>query len=153
MRIAVGSDHAAFQLKQIVINYLQEQGYDVQDVGTYSEERANYPEYGYLAAKAVANGECEKGIVLCGTGIGISLAANKVKGIRCAVCNDPYSAALSRRHNDANMLAMGARIIGSGLALNIVETWLHSEFEGGRHQTRVDQIMNIEKYGEPNPKK
>jgi len=115
-----------------------------KDYGTYSEERCNYPEFGYKAAVAVASGECDKGIICCGSGIGISLAANKVKGIRCVVCSEPYSALLSRQHNDTNMLAMGSRVVGSELAKMIVLTWLDGEFEGGRHTKRVDQINAID---------
>lgn len=147
--IGIGSDHAAFKLKQDVMHYLDEKGIEYKDYGTYSEDRCNYPEYGYIVAKAVADGECEKGIVLCGTGVGISLAANKVKGIRCVVCSEPYSALLSRQHNDTNMLAMGARVIGTGEALLILETWLNGTYEGGRHQVRIDEISSIETMGRP----
>ena len=120
-KIALGSDHVGFQLRHIVGAWLKEQGWDVVDVGTDSEERTDYPIYGYKAAKLVQSGECRFGIVICGTGIGISLAANKVAGIRCVACSDPYSAALSRQHNNTNMLAFGARVVGSDLALMIVK--------------------------------
>lgn len=142
--IALGSDHAGLSLKKEVIAYLESKNIEYKDFGTYTTDRCNYPEYAVLAANAVASGECEKGIIFCGTGVGISIAANKVKGIRCVVCSDVYSAVLSREHNDTNMLALGARVVGTGLALMIVEGWLGSAFEGGRHQIRVDQIKNIE---------
>lgn len=142
--IALGSDHAGLPLKRTVIQLLDEMNLPYKDYGTYSEERCNYPEYGYKAAAAVASGECDKGIICCGTGVGISLSANKVKGIRCVVCSEPYSALLSRQHNDTNMLAMGSRVVGSELAKMIVKTWLEGEFEGGRHAVRVEQIMKID---------
>ncbi len=142
--IAIGSDHGGYQLKQEVMAYLKEQGIEYKDYGTYSEDSCDYPIYGQAVAEAVAGGECEKGIVICGTGIGISIAANKVKGIRAALCGDCYSAEYTRRHNDANVLAMGARVLGSGLALKIVETFLNTEFEGGRHARRVELIGKIE---------
>ena len=142
--IALGSDHAGLPLKRTVAQLLDEMNIVYKDYGTYTEERCNYPEYGYKAAVAVASGECKKGIICCGTGVGISLSANKVKGIRCVVCSEPYSALLSRQHNDTNMLAMGSRVVGSELAKMIVKTWLEGEFEGGRHAARVDQIMKID---------
>ncbi|QRN84551.1 ribose 5-phosphate isomerase B (plasmid) [Chloroflexota bacterium] len=143
--IALGSDHAGLPLKKAIAQLLDEMGIVFKDYGTYSEERCNYPEFGYKAAVAVASGECEKGIICCGSGIGISLAANKVEGIRCVVCSEPYSALLSRQHNDTNMLAMGSRVVGTELAKMIVRTWLDGEFEGGRHAKRVEQIMMIDK--------
>lgn len=142
--IALGSDHAGFSLKKIIAEMLNEEGIPFIDFGTYTEERCNYPEYGYRAAKAVASGQCEKGIIFCGTGVGISLSANKVKGIRCVVCSEPYSALLSRQHNDTNMLAMGSRVVGSELAKMIVKIWLEGEFEGGRHAVRVEQLNEID---------
>ena len=142
--IALGSDHAGLPLKRTVAQLLDEMEIPYKDYGTLSEERCNYPEYGYKAAAAVASGECDKGIICCGTGVGISLSANKVKGIRCVVCSEPYSALLSRQHNDTNMLAMGSRVVGSELAKMIVKTWLEGEFKGGRHAVRVDQIMTID---------
>jgi ribose 5-phosphate isomerase B len=144
MTIALASDHAGLPLKQVVAQLLDEMKIPYKDYGTYTEERCNYPEYGYKAAVAVASGECEKGIICCGTGVGISLSANKVKGIRCVVCSEPYSALLSRQHNDTNMLAMGSRVVGSELAKMIVKEWLAGEFEGGRHAHRVGQIMEID---------
>lgn len=142
--IAIACDHAAVGLKKEIMQLLEEMGLSYQDFGTYSEDSCDYPVFGARAAQAVADGACEKGIVICGTGIGISLAANKVKGIRCALCGDPLSAELTRRHNDANMLAMGARIIGPELAKSIVRTFLTTPFEGGRHQRRVDMLTRLE---------
>lgn len=142
--IALASDHAGLPLKKEVIEYLKSKNIEYKDFGTHTSDRCNYPEYALLAANAVSSGECEKGIIFCGTGVGISIAANKVKDIRCVVCSDVYSAVLSREHNDTNMLALGARVVGTGLALMIVEGWLKATFEGGRHQIRIDQIKNIE---------
>ena len=134
--IAIGCDHGGFALKQEVMRHLDELGLAYKDFGTYSEESCDYPVYGEAVARAVAGGECERGILICGTGIGISISANKVKGIRAALCGDCYSAEMTRRHNDANILAMGARVLGPGLALKIVDTFLTTEFEGGRHARR-----------------
>ena len=142
--IAIGCDHGGYELKQEVMKLLEEKGLEYKDYGTYSTESCDYPIYGEAVARAVAGGECEKGIIICGTGIGISMAANKVKGVRAALCGDCYSAEYTRRHNDANILAMGARTLGSGLALKIVETFLSTEFEGGRHARRVALISDIE---------
>lgn len=144
-KIVIGCDHAAVQMKNNVINHLKSQGYDVIDVGTYSEESCDYPDYAYAAAKKVADGEVAKGILICGTGIGMSIAANKVNGIRCALCDNLFSAEMTRRHNDSNMLSMGARVISNQLALKIVDMFLDTPFEGGRHQRRVDKVMAIEK--------
>ena len=145
--IALASDHVGLELKKHIAEYLEENGYKYRDFGTYDQNRCNYPYYALLAANAVASGECEKGILCCGTGVGISIAANKVDGIRCVVCSEPYSALLSRRHNDTNMLALGSRVVGKDLALMILENWLHGVFEGGRHANRVAQINQIEKQG------
>jgi len=145
--IALASDHAGLALKKEIMSYLDEIGLSYYDYGTYTYERCNYPEYALKAANAVAAGKCDKGIIFCGTGIGISIAANKVKGIRCAVCSDCYSALLSRCHNDTNMLALGSRVVGVDLAKIIVKTWLDGQYEGGRHQIRIDQIRNIEETG------
>ncbi len=142
--IALACDHAAVGLKKEIMKLLDEMQLPYKDFGTYTEESCDYPVFGARAARAVASGECDRGIVICGTGIGISLAANKVKGIRCALCGDPLSAELTRRHNDANMLAMGARIIGSELAKSIVRTFLTTPFEGGRHQRRIDMLTKLE---------
>lgn len=142
--IALGSDHGGFALKQEVIKHLEARGLEYKDYGTYSDASCDYPVYGKAVAHAVADGECEKGIIICGTGIGISISANKVKGIRAALCGDCYSAEMTRRHNDANILAMGARVLGPGLALKIVDTFLNTEFEGGRHEKRIAKLMAIE---------
>ena len=144
MKIAIACDHGGYALKEAVKAHLTEKGYEAVDFGTNSTDSCDYPDYAAPAARAVASGECEKGIVICTTGIGVSIVANKVKGIRCALCSDPLSAEMTRRHNDTNMLAMGAGIIGQNLAMDIVDTWLATEFEGGRHQRRVDKIMALE---------
>ena len=139
--IALGSDHGGYGLKQEIIRYLEEKGIEYKDYGCYDERPCDYPVYGKKAAQAVASGECEKGILICGTGIGISIAANKVKGIRAALCHDVFSAKATREHNDANMLAMGARVVGPGLALMIVDTFLNTEFSHAeRHQNRIGQL-------------
>lgn len=142
--IALGSDHGGYALKQYVMAYLTEKGIPYRDFGCDSTDSCDYPDFGSAAARAVADGTCEKGIVICTTGIGISIAANKVKGVRCALCSDPLSAEMTRRHNDANMLAMGAGMVGPNLALRMVEVFLATEFEGGRHQRRVDKITALE---------
>ncbi|MGI6695441.1 MAG: ribose 5-phosphate isomerase B [Christensenellales bacterium] len=142
--IALGSDHAGLPLKLEIIKLLEERGIAYEDFGTYSEDSCDYPVYGRKAAEAVADGRCQKGLLFCGTGIGMSLTANKVKGIRCAVCSDCYSALMSRNHNDCNMLALGARVVGIDLARMIVSMWLDAGFEGGRHQRRVDLMMETE---------
>ena len=142
--LAIGSDHAAYEFKEAIKTYLDEKGIEYKDFGCFSNERTDYPVYGEKVAKAVASGECDKGILFCGTGVGMSLAANKVKGIRAVVCTDCYTAALSRRHNDANVLALGARVVGLDLAKMIIDTWLSAEFEGGRHAERVAMISDIE---------
>ena len=139
--IALGSDHGGYGLKQEIIRYLEEKEIEYKDYGCYDERPCDYPVYGKKAAQAVASGECEKGILICGIGIGISIAANKVKGIRAALCHDVFSAKATREHNDANMLAMGARVVGPGLALMIVDTFLNTEFSHAeRHQNRIDQL-------------
>ena len=145
MKIAIGSDHGGYDLKEQVKGWLQELGHEVEDVGCHGRESCDYPDFGAAAARAVADGRCQRGIVICTTGIGISIAANKVKGIRCALCGDPWSAEMTRRHNDANMLAMGAGVVGPQLARRIVEAFLTHEFEGGRHQRRVDKMMALER--------
>ncbi len=142
--IALACDHSALELKKEVMTLLESRGLAYKDFGTYTTDSCHYPVFGARAAKAVASGECDRGIVICGTGIGISLAANKIKGIRCALCSDPYSAKMTRAHNDANMLALGARVIGVELAKTIVEAWLDTPFEGGRHQARVDMLTALE---------
>lgn len=144
MKIALGSDHGGYKLKQQVKDHLDERGIEYIDYGTDSEASVDYPEYGEKVGQAVASGECEKGIVICGTGIGISISANKVKGVICALCSDTFSARMTRMHNDSNVLAMGERVLGVGLALDIVDIWLATEFEGGRHANRVAKIKEIE---------
>ena len=139
-QIAIGCDHIGFELKTHIIEHLQSKGYGIKDFGTHSTERTDYPLFAKAVADAVTKGECEKGILVCGTGVGISIAANKVKGVRAVVCSEPYSALLSRAHNDTNILALGARVVGRDLALMIADIWLGGEFEGGRHQRRVDMI-------------
>ena len=144
MKIAIGSDHGGYLLKQDVLVWLEEHDIDFEDYGCYSRESVDYPIYGEKVARAVAAGEADFGIVICTTGIGISIAANKVKGIRCAHCTDPLSAEMTRRHNDANVLALGAGLTGTNMALRMVEVFLNTEFEGGRHQRRVDQLNAIQ---------
>ena len=144
MKIAMASDHGGFELKESVKEWLTEQGHEVCDYGCHSKESCDYPDFAEPAAQAVAAGKCERGIVVCTTGIGVSISANKVKGIRCALCSEPWSAEMTRRHNDANMLAMGAGAVGPLLARQIVTAFLTHDFEGGRHQRRVDKLMAIE---------
>ncbi|NLY11610.1 MAG: ribose 5-phosphate isomerase B [Firmicutes bacterium] len=140
MKIAIGSDHGGFLLKNALIEELKQKGYNIEDFGTYTEESCDYPDIAKVVAKKVAKGEFTRGILICGTGIGMSIAANKTPGIRAALCHDVYSAQMTRRHNDSNILCLGERVIGPGLASLIVETWLTEEFEGGRHQIRIDKI-------------
>lgn len=144
MKIGIGNDHAAVDMKNQVVEYLEGKGYEVVNFGTDTYESCNYPEYGEKVGRAVAAGDVDLAILICGTGVGISLAANKVKGVRAVVCSEPYSAKLSRQHNNTNILAFGARVIGIELAKMIIDEWLSAEFEGGRHQTRVDMITAIE---------
>ena len=144
MKLALACDHGAYTLKELVKKHLTEKGYEVKDFGTNSLDSCDYPDFAGPAAQAVASGECEKGIVLCTTGIGVSITANKVKGIRCALLSDVLSARMTRQHNDTNMMAMGAGVVGPNLALEIVDTWLTAEFEGGRHQRRIDKMMAYE---------
>ena len=145
MRIALGSDHGGFALKEKIKAHLAEKGYEIEDVGCYGTESCDYPRFGREAAESVASGDCERGIVVCTTGIGISITANKVKGIRCAHCADCLQAEMTRRHNDANMLALGGGVVGYNMAERIVDVFLTTEFEGGRHARRVGLIMDIEK--------
>lgn len=141
MVVAIGSDHGGFDLKESVIKHLKEVGVEVKDVGCYSKDSCDYPVFGHAVAKAVAEGECERGIVICTTGIGISITANKTKGIRCALCSEPFSTKMTRLHNDANVLAMGAGIVGPNMANEIVDTFLNTEFSGDeRHQRRINLI-------------
>ena len=145
MKIAIGCDHGALDLKNAVIEHLTKQGHEVVNFGTDTLDSCDYPDFAGPAAKAVASGECEKGIVLCTTGIGVSITANKVKGIRCALLSDKMSARLTREHNDTNMMAIGAAVVGKMLALEIIDTWLGTEFSGvARHQNRIDKMMAYE---------
>ena len=144
MKVAVGCDHGGFVLKDAVISTLEELGAQVVDMGTYSTESVDYPVYGKKVADAVANGECDLGVVMCGTGIGISIAANKVKGIRAAVVDNLFCAQACKEHNNANIIAMGGRVVRPELAVQIVELWLKTEYAGGRHQRRLDEIAAIE---------
>ena len=144
MRIAIGNDHAGVEMKMAVKAHLEERGIEVVNMGTDSSESCDYPIYGERIGKAVASGEADLGIAICGTGVGISMAAGKVKGIRACVCSEPCTARLSRLHNDSNVLAFGARIVGVEMAKMITDAWLDTEYEGGRHQRRVDQLMEIE---------
>ncbi|MCI9389470.1 MAG: ribose 5-phosphate isomerase B [Lachnospiraceae bacterium] len=144
MNIGIANDHSGIEMKQEITAFLQERGHEVVNFGTDKNESCDYPIYGEKVGRAVASGEVDRGILICGTGLGISLAANKVHGVRAVVCSEPCTARLSRQHNDANVLAFGARIVGLELAKMIVETWLAAEFEGGRHKRRVDMIMEIE---------
>ncbi len=145
MKIAIACDHAGFEIKNEIISFLQKKDIDFVDFGTDGLDSVDYPDFAFKAAKAVSLGECEKGILICGTGQGIGISANKVKGIRCAILSDVFSAKMTVMHNNANMIALGSRVIGIGLALEIVETFLNSDFEGGRHQRRIEKIMGIEK--------
>lgn len=145
MKISIGCDHGALALKNKVAAHLEQLGHDVKDFGTYTSDSCDYPEFAAAAAQAVASGECERGIVLCTTGIGVSISANKVKGIRCALLSDPWSAKMTRLHNDTNMMALGAGVVGEALALEIVDTWLGTAFSGAeRHQRRIDKVMALE---------
>lgn len=144
MKIAIGSDHVAVELKAIISAYVKELGHEIVDYGPNSPERTDYPKYGKLVAEAVVSQQADAGILICGTGVGISISANKVKGIRAVVCSEPYSAQLSKQHNNTNILAFGARVVGSELAKMIVKSWLEAEFEGGRHAERIQMIHSIE---------
>lgn len=144
--IAIGSDHAAYGFKTLIIEHLKEKGYEIEDFGTFdADKKVDYPDYAFKVAEAVALGKCEKGILICGTGIGMSIAANKVKGVRCAHCSDTFSARATRQHNDANILALGERTLGAGLALDIVDVFLETEFSGDeRHIRRIKKISDFE---------
>ena len=144
MKIAMGNDHTGIELKNIIKEFVEGKGYEVIDLGTNAPESCDYPVYGEKVGRAVVSGEADLGIAICGTGVGISLAANKVKGIRACVCSEPYTAKLSRMHNDSNVLAFGARVIGIEMAKMITDEWLDAEYQGGRHQRRVDMVMDIE---------
>ena len=146
MKIAFASDHVGYPMKLELMKYVQSLGHETKDYGAFSTERTDYPIWGSAAARSVASGEMDRGIVICGTGIGIGIAANKINGIRCVTCSEPYSAELSRQHNNSNMLSMGARVIGEELAKMIVRIWLQTEYEGGRHQRRIDQLAELEEH-------
>ena len=148
MKIVLASDHGGFELKEAIKTYLKNKGNELIDIGVYDTNSVDYPDYGKRAALIVANNEADRGIIVCGTGIGISIAANKIKGIRCALCTNEYMARMSRLHNNANMLALGGRVVGVGLALSMVDVWLATEFEGGRHEKRINKISEIEKLKE-----
>jgi ribose 5-phosphate isomerase B len=143
--IAIGSDHGGFGLKQEIMKYLEEEGIAFKDFGCYEMLRCDYPDVAEAVALSVVNGESDKGIVICGTGVAVSIVANKVPGIRCALCGDVYSAQFSRYHNDANMLALGGRVLGGGVAIEILDAWLNAKFDGGRHQARINKIYGIER--------
>ena len=146
MKISIGCDHGALTLKNKLVSWLEAKGHEVKDFGTYTPDSCDYPEFAAAAAKAVATGACEKGIVLCTTGIGVSISANKIDGVRCALLSDVWSAKMTRLHNDTNMMALGADVVGENLALEIVDTWLGTEFSGdARHQRRIDKLMALEK--------
>ncbi len=144
MKVAIGSDHAGFEYKEMIKKYLEEKGFEVLDMGTYSNERTDYPIYAEKVAKAVSNGEADRGILICGTGIGMSITANKIKGIRAALCPNDFMAKMARKHNDANILCLGQRVVGTDHALSIVDTFFSTDFEGGRHQNRLVLISEIE---------
>ena len=145
MKIAMACDHGGLRLKNVLKADLEKNGHVVEDFGTYTEDSCDYPDFAAQAAKAVASGQCDRGVVVCGTGIGVSITANKVKGIRCALCHDVFSAKATRQHNDSNMLAMGQRVIGEGLALEILHAWMSNDYEGGRHDARIQKMMALEK--------
>ena len=144
MKIAVACDHGGLKLKNVLVDDLKQQGFEVKDFGTHNEESCDYPDYASLAAKAVASKECDLGVVVCGTGIGVSIVCNKVNGIRCALVHDVFSAKATKAHNNTNMIAMGQRVIGEGLALEVLNAWLHTEYEGGRHDLRIEKKMALE---------
>ena len=145
MKLSLGCDHGGYVLKEHLKDWLTGLGHEVTDCGTYSTESCDYPHFAEAAARLVADGSCERGILICTTGIGVSMCGNKVAGVRCALCHDPCSAEMTRRHNDANVLALGAGMVGAFLAQRIVEVFLGTDFEGGRHQRRVDQMMQLDR--------
>lgn len=146
MNISIGCDHGALALKNKILAHLTAQGHEVKDFGTYTSDSCDYPDFAAAAARAVASGECQRGIVLCTTGIGVSISANKIKGVRCALLTDTWTAKMTRLHNDTNMMALGAGVVGENLALEIVDTWLSTDFSGeARHQRRIDKVMELEK--------
>ena len=145
MKIAIGNDHVALDMKNHIKAYIESKGHTVSDFGAYTDERTDYPIYAARVSNAILSGECELGILICGTGVGMSIAANKINGIRAAVCSEPYSARLTRQHNNANIIAFGARVVGEATAEMIVDEFLSAEYEGGRHQGRIDMIEAIER--------
>ncbi len=145
MKIAIASDHGGYALKEIIKDHLQGKGMEIKDFGTDSEESCDYPDFAQKLGEAVVAGQYDGGILICGSGIGMSISANKIPGVRCALLGDCFSARATREHNNANIISLGARVLGPGLALDIVDTWLGAEFQGGRHQRRIDKIENIEK--------
>lgn len=147
MKLAIGNDHTAVELKNVIASHLKERGVEVLDVGTNSTQSFDYPISGYRVGKLVASGDVDGGVLICGTGVGISLAANKVPGVRACVCSEPYTAALSKRHNNANIIAFGARVVGDEMAKLIVDSWIDATYEGGRHQRRVDMLTEIQDTG------
>lgn len=146
--LVIGSDHAGYPLKKDIIKFLENRQIDFFDVGTYDGEKGDYPKYALLVAQSIISGKAEKGLLFCGSGVGMSISANKINGIRCVVCSEPYSAIMSRQHNDCNVLALGSRVVGPELAILIVESWLQSNYEKGRHKKRLEQIALIEKQKE-----
>ncbi|MDR5659723.1 ribose 5-phosphate isomerase B [Serpentinicella sp. ANB-PHB4] len=145
MKIALGSDHGGLELKELIKDHLEKKGFELKDFGTDSQDSCDYPDFALPVSEAVVKGEFDRGILICGTGIGISIAANKVPGVRCATVSDCFSAKATRQHNDSNILALGGRVVGPGLALEIVDIWIATAFEGGRHQKRIDKIADLEK--------
>lgn len=145
MKIAIGSDHGGYDLKEVIVRYLQKNGHQTIDFGCHGKDSVDYPDFGIGVARAVASGSVDRGVLICTTGIGMSIAANKVKGIRAALCTDVLTARMSRQHNDANILVLGAKIVSEPLALDIVKEWITASFEGGRHQRRIDKIKELEK--------
>ena len=148
MRVVLGADHGGYELKEAIRTHLETQGFEVQDLGTYSTDSVDYPKYGFAVGHAILKGEADLGIAICGTGLGISIAANKIPGIRAVVCTETFSARMAREHNNANVLALGGRVTGVGLALDVVDIFLKTEFAGGRHARRVDLISDIERGGQ-----
>jgi ribose 5-phosphate isomerase B len=147
MKVAIGSDHAGLGIKKVILDYLAREGHQVEDQGTFSEESCDYPVFAREVGRRVSSGECERGILICATGNGMAIASNKIKGVRAAVCNDLYTARFSRLHNDANVLCLGERVVGPGLALEIARVWMETGFEGGRHLKRLQIIQELENQG------
>ena len=142
MKIAIGADHGGFEMKEVIKSYIRSLGHEIEDVGCFSTESADYPTFASQVSQHVQSGACEAGVLICGTGIGMSMAANKYKGIRAALCHDEYTARMSKAHNNANVLCIGARVVGTGVAEGIVKTWMETEFAGGRHQRRIEQFRD-----------